>query len=472
MFGEVYDADPVDMSRYTTEGGSAGHPGLRIPGAGQELRQRPAAPTCCATCSPATTTTPTRTPTSTRRRRSSATTTWGASATSSSRRGHRRQPRGRRRAARARRARPLADVPDPRPARRLLRRRAGLRRRRRRPGRPAGHVRQPGRHVQRRRPDRHRRDHRRRTTTAPATRCSSTSRRCRRCARPTPRWPTARRSTATPPRTPASTPSAASTPTDQIEYVVAANNSEAPATATFDTFTPDGTFGGLYPTGAAALTSDEEGRVTVTVPPLSVAVWKGAAPIPASAAAPAMTFRNAPGSTVGGRAEVGVAVPAGGFNQVSFAWRPAGSLAWTPLGTDDNAPYRVFHDVQELATGTVSSTARCSRTTPATSRSPATSAVVGDPARASGRSRAARRAGRPTRQRSRWPATSTPRWAAPPTGSRTARRRTDPPSGRRLVGDIHPPGRRLPVQGGHERRLGPRTTAPVALSTAATSRWW
>ena len=39
------------------------------------------------------------------------------------------------------RARQLADVPHPRPAGRLLRRRAGLHRRRRRQGRPAGHVR-------------------------------------------------------------------------------------------------------------------------------------------------------------------------------------------------------------------------------------------------------------------------------------------------------------------------------------------
>ena len=59
------------------------------------------------------------------------------------------------RAAAPRRARARADVPHPRPAGRLLRRRAGLHRRRRRQGRPAGHVRQQGRVLQRRRPDRH-----------------------------------------------------------------------------------------------------------------------------------------------------------------------------------------------------------------------------------------------------------------------------------------------------------------------------
>ncbi len=244
--------------------------------------------------------------------------------------------------------------------------------------------------------------------------------------------------------------------TEQIEYVVAANNSEAPATATFDTFTSDGTFGGLYPTGAAALTSDEEGRVTVTVPPLSVAVWKGAAPIPASSAAPAMTFRNAPGSTVGGRAEVGVAVPAGGFNQVSFVWRPAGSLAWTPLGTDDNAPYRVFHDVQDLATGTVLEYRAVLEDNAGHLAVAATSAVVGDPVAPPV---VPGRPGGPVVQ----PGSVTVAGDAELRDGLRHRlaaelpdRAPRPPSGRRLVGDIHPPGRRLPVQGRHERRLGAR----------------
>ena len=43
----------------------------------------------------------------------------------------------------------------------------------------------------------------------------------------------------------------------------------------------------------------------------------------------------------------------GGFNQVTLAWRPAGTEAWTALGTDDNAPYRVFHDVTGLAKGSL-----------------------------------------------------------------------------------------------------------------------
>jgi hypothetical protein len=38
---------------------------------------------------------------------------------------------------------------------------------------------------------------------------------------------------------------------------------------------------------------------------------------------------------------------------VSFGWRAAGTTDWHPLGTDDNAPYRVFQDVSGLAKGTL-----------------------------------------------------------------------------------------------------------------------
>ena len=140
----------------------------------------------------------------------------------------------------------------------------------------------------------------------------------------------------------------------QFEYIVAANNSTAEATATFDTFSKNGRFRGVWPQGSDALNSNKEGRVTVTVPPLSVRVWKANTALKKSKDAPAVFFKSpGVGGTVGGRAEIGVSVPAGGFNQVSLAWRPVGTTEWTALGTDDNAPYRVFHDVSGLAKGTL-----------------------------------------------------------------------------------------------------------------------
>lgn len=92
-------------------------------------------------------------------------------------------------------------------------------------------------------------------------------------------------------------------------------------------------------------------RVTVTVPPLSVLVWRAARPMADAQAAPAPTVK-ALGDAVGGRVEVRAQVPAGGFNQVTFAWRSAAGSDWTVLGTDDNPPFRVFHDVRGLAPGT------------------------------------------------------------------------------------------------------------------------
>jgi pullulanase-type alpha-1,6-glucosidase len=83
-------------------------------------------------------------------------------------------------------------------------------------------------------------------------------------------------------------------------------------------------------------------------------VWQARNPLAKSKDAPALFFKTPdPGGTVGGRAEIGVSVPDDGFNQVTFAWRPVGGDEWTVLGTDDNAPYRVFHDVTGLAKGTL-----------------------------------------------------------------------------------------------------------------------
>ncbi|MGH9132342.1 MAG: alpha-amylase family glycosyl hydrolase, partial [Ilumatobacteraceae bacterium] len=141
---------------------------------------------------------------------------------------------------------------------------------------------------------------------------------------------------------------------DEREYLVALNNSEIDQTVTFDTFSERGKFRGLWPATTGDVRSDREGRVTVAVPALGAAVWRATSDLKHQKHAPSMYFRTpGPGGTVGGRAEVGVSVPDGGFNQVTLAWRPAGTDAWSALGTDDNAPYRVFHDVTGLAAGTL-----------------------------------------------------------------------------------------------------------------------
>jgi pullulanase-type alpha-1,6-glucosidase len=141
---------------------------------------------------------------------------------------------------------------------------------------------------------------------------------------------------------------------DKVEYLVATNNSETAKTVTLPTYGSRTVFQGLWPAGTAQLRSDVEGRVTVTVPPLSAQVWKATSPVKKTKAAPAPFFRTpAEGGVVNGRAEIGVSVPGNEFRQTTMAWRPVGTEQWRVLGTDDNAPYRVFHDVSGIAPGTL-----------------------------------------------------------------------------------------------------------------------
>lgn len=139
------------------------------------------------------------------------------------------------------------------------------------------------------------------------------------------------------------------------EYVVALNNTASPKTASFDTDTPNSGWKRLYATGATPtqLTSDGTGGVRVTVPATGAVVYQARQPIPDDHAKPTVTFRSpTAGGDENGRTEVGVDVGSQSFTQVSFAWRKVGATRWQPLGTDDNAPYRVFHDVSKLPLGT------------------------------------------------------------------------------------------------------------------------
>jgi pullulanase-type alpha-1,6-glucosidase len=138
-----------------------------------------------------------------------------------------------------------------------------------------------------------------------------------------------------------------------IEYVVAVNNAGAAKTADFETFSRLNTFAPVYG-GAKTAHSRTDGQIKVRVPALGVAVWKAQHKAAAPSAAPRI-YPRVPGSggDFSGRAQISAALSSDDFAQVSFGYRIAGSRAWTPLGTDDNAPYRVFHDVSGLAKGTL-----------------------------------------------------------------------------------------------------------------------
>jgi alpha-amylase len=92
--------------------------------------------------------------------------------------------------------------------------------------------------------------------------------------------------------------------------------------------------------------------VTVTVPGLSTVVYQSADRIPQSDAAPQISIDNPTVSTeINSRMLVSANVGGSSFNEVTF-YAKVGDGKWTPIGTDDTRPYRVFHDVSSVPDGT------------------------------------------------------------------------------------------------------------------------
>ncbi|WP_371785244.1 pullulanase-type alpha-1,6-glucosidase [Streptosporangium subroseum] len=148
----------------------------------------------------------------------------------------------------------------------------------------------------------------------------------------------------------------------QVEYVVAVNNAEQPATASVPTFSANAPFTRVYGEAAAKVTTGADAKLAVTVPALSAVVYRAPGRLAAPQAAPAVSI-TLPGAEIRGAAEDGripvtATVPGTGFDQVTFAAK-AGDGAWKVLGTDD-APnvsaagrtFRVFHDLGGIAPGT------------------------------------------------------------------------------------------------------------------------
>jgi alpha-amylase len=136
---------------------------------------------------------------------------------------------------------------------------------------------------------------------------------------------------------------------EQVEYLVALNNSKSDQTAKIATYSSRMPFHRFSGGGARVLKTGADKTVQVTVPALSAVVYRAAHRLARSKAAPALTLRVDPQVT--GRPEVAAELTGDSLYQVSFYARK-GSGPWTPLGTDDNAPYRVFPDLSGYAPGT------------------------------------------------------------------------------------------------------------------------
>ncbi|HEX8094595.1 alpha-amylase family glycosyl hydrolase [Jatrophihabitans sp.] len=135
----------------------------------------------------------------------------------------------------------------------------------------------------------------------------------------------------------------------QIEYVVALNNSTAPATADIPTYSAGMAFKNVWGGAVASVTTSADKKLSLTVPAMSAVVYRATHRMQRSAAAPTMTL-SAP-AQASGRIQVQANLAGDSLYQVSFYMKNYGGH-WTPLGTDDNAPYRVYPDVSGFKPGT------------------------------------------------------------------------------------------------------------------------
>ncbi|MGH8892358.1 MAG: alpha-amylase family glycosyl hydrolase [Actinomycetes bacterium] len=139
---------------------------------------------------------------------------------------------------------------------------------------------------------------------------------------------------------------------EQREYVVALNNSETARTVAVPTYLRRTTFGKVYGSGESALTTGANRRLPVTVPALSAVVYRASRDVPSSGRAPEVELdRPQPAAQSRGRMQVTAEVDGRSFYEVTFHAR-VGDGPWQPVGTDDNAPYSVFHDVSGEDPGT------------------------------------------------------------------------------------------------------------------------
>ncbi|WP_328518272.1 alpha-amylase family glycosyl hydrolase [Actinoplanes sandaracinus] len=139
--------------------------------------------------------------------------------------------------------------------------------------------------------------------------------------------------------------------TARAEYVIAVNNAATAQTATFDTSTPESGFVPVYGAGEAAATG-ADGKLTITVPPLSAVAYRADKTIPAPSAAPTVAFTSpTAGALVPTRTELAATTTGDPLATVTFSAK-IGNSAWREVGTAGRAPYRAYHDLTGLAGGT------------------------------------------------------------------------------------------------------------------------
>jgi glycosidase len=124
----------------------------------------------------------------------------------------------------------------------------------------------------------------------------------------------------------------------RTEYVIAFNSGDEASTVTFPTSTPSTTWTPLL--GSSAAATDAAARMTVAIPARSSIVLRADAPLP-QPAAPSVTLKSSKDFPTG-KYRLTASVPGADPSTVTFVMRRKGAATWTPLGSDDARPFRVF----------------------------------------------------------------------------------------------------------------------------------
>lgn len=139
-----------------------------------------------------------------------------------------------------------------------------------------------------------------------------------------------------------------------IEYVVAVNNGWSDKEVRIPTYSRDMAFTQLYPAGSQTLSTDIDKLLTVTVPAMSVMVFKAAQAVAKSSAAPSISLDGmTPGATITDRWQIKARTSHQGQSndQVTFVAK-VGNAAWKSIGTDDNPNWSVWFDPSGIPAGT------------------------------------------------------------------------------------------------------------------------
>ena len=104
--------------------------------------------------------------------------------------------------------------------------------------------------------------------------------------------------------------------------MVAVNNSKQAQTAAVPTYVAKRSYNRIYGDAAAEVKTAADGKLTVTVPPLSAVVYESAGRIPHSKAAPAVTLQEpAAAAADNSRVRVAADVDGSSFYEVTFQAR-------------------------------------------------------------------------------------------------------------------------------------------------------